>query len=685
MGWEDLLNQCRRVEVRVAEISAAFRCIDGNAESFTQAFTIARNASLQSVEIQDWFEGLVPTLDAVSGEFCSQFDAEPDALFDARCERQLSLAVRRAKKRYAEASVRVSRVFDAVRGAADGLRCALATADDVPLLSNLKKEVTDLGEQQRKLCDDLARICQQAADKKRSFSARRRGALPTPEQLSYDQWQFAGYPVTGSPAIVASSDSAVRMELLIVDLQQKIGRAIQSRVDLGRVCLQLEEYARELTTQLQQVRCRQLEVGDVLMQSVRRRRLGVIEQLIRRPFVLASKIASATSGQLPYLDLHDNELVSLWGKNSDRKETVKLRAARAAEKFMIDRYSELFRDVIDVSIEQLTASDGNWQSFDIDVPGYSPVDVKHARECARGATWSGLYVKCWKLAQSGDRVTVAGVITRMSDIDSSHSPHVAQWIGDCSSDWQRRLGGVLRSAAPSIRYQQAVYNQGVHIPPWAFEYPAAAYRVRDESLMDIKSKLESWSIRRLPAPLCALVPKSMPSDHLGGISAEVLALRNTMERCGIITRSVVYAHVLERFCAALRSGELFPAQDVRDIIFYDGLETAPCALADPQCRVARLIDMLEIASQRCIFECRRYDGFSLTGARILRGYLRSGGSVAGARQHSIIAYCGQCGKDPIHIGQDYLCEHCGFLKCHCCGYRPVSCKHCASKEGGITD
>ncbi len=434
------------------------------------------------------------------------------------------------------------------------------------------------------------------------------------------------------------------------------------------------------------------------------------------------------------LDQQDKALASQWigtpAQNPDAQRAVlaQMQTARAAEKCVLRYFQSLGLDVRDVSIGQLSGDDNGWPQMDLQINGRHGVDVKNCRRTVNGGMRSGRWkVKAFKADAAGRAVTLCGV----------SSPHT-RFEKDTLTAQPRRKGPVF--LAPEIADPVPMFVLGVvravelhnlnrrfreiseirmptrqvltEMPVWAWDYPDAHYRPRNQALDALRQAMAapdpSWlelRLRRdLPPVLWSLLDQAPPEgarvlDEQQQEFLQELRRQWHHARTGETSPAPVprlpwlYLFILHSWLRRRLAGQASDAQSL-ETLFHPAAPPRPAArnhrfgtsperhealaslangagIADPAQVIAPLLKTLAALDQHLPPE--KFVGirqFTLLGNGIFSGVFPDG------QRRTLLAHCGgklqdllvDCGKWPLVYGREESCA-CGRLicqDCHCC-------------------
>ena len=228
---------------------------------------------------------------------------------------------------------------------------------------------------------------------------------------------------------------------------------------------------------------------------------------------------------------------------------------------------------------------------------------------------------------------------------------------------------------------------GKFLPPWVFEYPDYVYTKRDKALTDFKDFCETAKSRSLPF-WQDLVPVAIASrTELAGMfdhktvncweQTFLNQLCNRIEKCGL-SLPCVFLTVLDHFLglvATFKSVSDFNPGRYRNFLFFDN-SNKPLGIYDPLDTIDALIQALSTLWTAEAGLIRTFRNFKLKSFNLLWG---RGDETS--RWTTLLAYCGDCGKNPLVLGESDLCNL-RRLKCPECGY---CCDYCCPTdyEGNI--
>ena len=350
------------------------------------------------------------------------------------------------------------------------------------------------------------------------------------------------------------------------------------------------------------------------------------------------------------LDAADQRLVSNWRRDPKRKpddEKDRLESARRAEKASLAYYSRLGYQVEDVSIQQLREGAlEDWKTHDIRADD-RPLDVKNVR-CSRPDRFGEHHWKEHKQHRTKD-VSIVGVVS-MGD------PGVSTIAGELEhSDLVRFRGQVSRyTRGPKISAEFSDWQR--FVPGWLFECPKRHYA----SMPDWDDVLRRWlkicdglNIEVVPwiLALAASRIQSLPNHPLD--TRITGSVHRFFQHFGVSRRTLFWfalthmlSHMEEPWARDDLIEQIFPdrATAVRSAARSSKEKEFPLALFDPRMYIWHLIHTLSqiIQSNRRLLAT--VSDYRLRGAGVLQAQIEG-------RWRTVLAYCGNCGKWPIFLGE----------------------------------
>lgn len=426
------------------------------------------------------------------------------------------------------------------------------------------------------------------------------------------------------------------------------------------------------------------------LQEENKRRAFVLNAL-QAPFLDAKQLCNLATRHPMSLTERDVELAYSWARFPQSKyELRRMLSARRAERAALELYWDLYGYSKDLSISQLERSGiALWRHADIDCGAYL-VDVKNSRESfssERRSYWSGANsnssprfysehcVPAFKQDRKGSEVVISGFLSEYEQSPESSYTTVI-WLGEFTLS---QLASICTEFdSKHLMVSLADRESATLLPPWIFEYPTKAYFNRDvscEKAMEprVRDALPIENSNRIAPALLLL--GGFESSHIDdSLQTEYNHLMRRLSGPGRLVRSRLFLHVLDRFASNLRNDLPFPAQSLRDLLFWND-SSLPLALYDPLQTVSTLIETLAAVDAACRQETSRFLSLRLRGLNILQGRKPDGS------WQTIYAYCGgrlpnkvKCGQYPIFLGRDEPCPKCHHLICSECGFCSKICK-----------
>ena len=368
------------------------------------------------------------------------------------------------------------------------------------------------------------------------------------------------------------------------------------------------------------------------------------------PDVLVARLREATP-EVSFsceLDAKDQQLVSTWPRDRRRQvdeETNRLESARRAEKAALAYYSDLGLRVEDVSIGQLEGGAKGHESHDIRAED-RPLDVKNVR-CTRADRFAEHYWKKHKRYRHKE-VAIVGVVS-MENLGASIV-----------------TGELQHSELDAFRHRTTSYPDGPRVslelgdlsgfvPGWLFEYPKLHY-----------GSMPDWDVLRRwleisDALRCEVAPwilalgasRIRSGSNIPAASGVTRSIGRFFQHFPVSRRSTfwfVLCYLLSNSADPQARDDLiehmFPNRPAGGAPAHRLLKEGqfPLALFDPREYIWNLIHTLSqmIRSNRDLLSAA--SAYRLRGAGILQARIDNS-------WYTVLAYCGNCGKWPIYLGE----------------------------------
>ena len=406
-----------------------------------------------------------------------------------------------------------------------------------------------------------------------------------------------------------------------------------------------------------------------------------------------------TCFSLPKLDERDLQLAGEWcrpprynlarislieTRSKKEWELNRLLSARSAEKVAADFYRHYRKKVTDISITQIDEnSKSEWEKYDLDVDNI-PVDVKNSRRSQNSPDrYTEHYIqKKFKYNTENQDVTIAGVFSPylwtyelLGEPESYHKYREIQFLGETT--WKKLQA--LKNEFKNSVYFEVPNPMGKYLlPSWVFEYPKYVYTERDKTLKELKdfpnlSSLKEATFEFNLIPVCIAAGIDL-TQILGTKASEeweqsfLNQLRNRVEK-DELSLPFLFLTILAHFCdMAMCSKKVsdFNPDKYRRFLFCKE-HYKPLGIYDPLKTIYALTEALSTLWTAENELIRKFHAFKLKSSNILQGTSNSNEGL----WTTLIAYCGECGKNPLVLGKSKLCEHrrlicpksdCGF----CC-------------------
>ena len=404
---------------------------------------------------------------------------------------------------------------------------------------------------------------------------------------------------------------------------------------------------------------------------------------------------------LPKLDQHDLWLVEKWcqlPRNSlNRTSLIKtcskdpkldrLLSARSAEKVAADFYRYYGKKVKDISITQINEnSKSDWKDYDLNVDGF-PIDVKNSRQSRKNPDrYTEHCIPQFKSSRKNQDVTIAGVFSpylwafELLDKPVEHHQYrTIQFLGETTHKKLQELKNEFNDWVDfELRNSTGIY----FLPPWMFDYPEYVYTERNEARKELKDFTNLDSLREatfefnpLPVSIAAGIDLT---EILGNKASEeweqhfLNQLRNRIEKYGL-SLPFLFLTVLTHFLDMVHSSKTvsgFEPDRYRKFLFSEEFGR-PLGIYDPLKTICALINNLSTLWTAENELIRKFRLFKLRSFNILWGKSDSSDNL----WTTLIAYCRECGKNPLVLGESERCEY-GRLICPepDCGFCCQTCK-----------
>ena len=408
----------------------------------------------------------------------------------------------------------------------------------------------------------------------------------------------------------------------------------------------------------------------------------------------------ATSFPQPQLDENDIKLVGKWcqpqrhnldrvsiieAQSKEKRELGRLLSARAAEKVAMSFYWHYGKEVKDISITQIDQnSKSEWEKYDLDVDEL-PIDVKNSRRSRKNPErYTEHCVPRFKHSRKDQDVKIAGVFSpylwpyTLLEPTKYNGDTTTRFLGQTT--WKDLQA--LKDEFSNLADFGETNPTGIHfLPPWVFDYPEDVYTDRDKALKELKEfpnldslKGATFEFNSLSVSIAAGIDLT---EILGNKASEeweqhfLNQLRNRIEKYGL-SLPFLFLTILEHFlCMAASSKTVsnFEPDGYRRFLFYEEFDK-PLGIYDPLKTVDSLIKALDTLWTAENGLIRKFCQFKLRSFNILWGKTNPNENL----WTTLIAYCRECGENPLVLGESELCENrrlicpdsaCGFC-CRTC-------------------
>lgn len=406
--------------------------------------------------------------------------------------------------------------------------------------------------------------------------------------------------------------------------------------------------------------------------------------------------------------------------------SAQMMTARAAEKCAATYINGLGLPTEDIALHQLDGSTTAWQQMDLRVDGKHGMDVKNVRRNINGGIQSSRWkVKGFKSDAAGNEVTLCGV----------SSPYTWKAGGGlrCKTSEYMRVLGVTKSIEISQLLEQFKdiftlrtnpASRLIELPAWAWDYPKAQYRERDQAMAVLRDALSSLyktavgrrCITAIPPVFFSFWGMEPPgSDRLTTQQRDFLDLLRSSRWNRIAARQEVcaprlpwlYLFILHAWARWRAASELADTKSILSILRWHAHSTQDAMHAASLARIARAKDlkntdppMLQtdtVSNQPSavsgigIIDPANMIETLLNALSILEKHVSRSqfitlsditihyngilvGTFPDGQRKTLLAHCGgrleeknvECGHRPLVYGKQKTCT-CGRLICEKCG------------------
>ena len=412
----------------------------------------------------------------------------------------------------------------------------------------------------------------------------------------------------------------------------------------------------------------------------------------------------ATCFPLPELEEHDLRLVEKWHnlpQNSlDRLSLIKdksedwelgrLLSARSAEKVAADFYRHYRKKVEDISITQIDENKkSEWEKYDLYVDKL-PIDVKNSRQSRKNPErYTEHCIPRFKHNREKQEVAIAGVFSpylwAFELLDKPVEHHQNREIQFLGQTTRKRLQALKNEFKDLVDFGET-NSTGIHfLPPWVFDYPEYVYTDRDKALKELKdfpghASLKGATFKFNLYPVSITVGIDL-TEILGDEASEeweqrfLHQLRNRIEKYGL-SLPFLFLTILDHFLCMADSSKTvsnFEPSKYRKFLFCEEFDK-PLGIYDPLKTIHALINVLGTLWTAKNGLIRKFHVFKLRSFNILWGKPNSNENL----WTTLIAYCGECGKNPLVLGKSERCKE-GRLICPDpdCGF---CCRTCRGED-----
>ena len=247
----------------------------------------------------------------------------------------------------------------------------------------------------------------------------------------------------------------------------------------------------------------------------------------------------------------------------------------------------------------------------------------------------------------------------------------AQFLGETAHEKQQLLKNEF---SKSIDFDEPNPTGESFLPPWVFDYPVFVYEERDKALKKLKNFTNLDSLKKPPLefnPLPVSIAAGIDLTEILGnkISEEwersfLNQLRDRIAKYGLSLPFLfltILTHFLSMAASSKTASDFAPAKYAR--FLFCGEFDKPLGIYDCLKTIDALINNLSTLWTAENELIRKFRLFKLRSFNILWGKSNPNES----RWTTLIAYCRECGKNPLVLGKSKICDHRSLI-CPACGF-----------------
>jgi hypothetical protein len=395
--------------------------------------------------------------------------------------------------------------------------------------------------------------------------------------------------------------------------------------------------------------------------------------------------------------------LNLYSKNYD---IGRLLSARIAEKVAISFYRHYGFIVKDISIKQLNIGENfnDWKFYDLDVQGYSLIDVKNSRRSKNSQNrYVEHCVKRFKDTNAIHKVRISGILSNYlwvenmlyRDNDSINTDII--FLGETDSEKLQQLKSFFEDDRLILDFSRPNDKQHFFLPPWVFELPPFVYNNRDKIIERIQQielpDVSIWKDSEF-SPISIMFYKNFDIKMFYGEyqpQCWEINLYNkilNLFQIEMISLPSIFLTILKDFIDNIHSSKMdkYSPQRYNKFLYFDSNSPKkyPLFVCDHLETIDELITSLSILWDGNHDLIKRFNRFRLVNYNILQGQESDQGAWK-----TLIAYCGgwtengKCGKNPLVLGNQFHCLECGKLICDICGFCSNRCPELTLRKSKI--